>query len=82
MNVNFRLKEIYPVILFLMLLMTWSLVGASKPAEAVRPLYWSQIARASDTKEYCKGNPWPFPNNPFCEDDRAQVESKTQIKKP
>lgn len=72
MNINLRLKEAYPIALLITLLMTYALVGISKPADTFVPLQWSQITKKADTKYSCKHNPLPFLNNLYCEDTQVR----------
>jgi hypothetical protein len=68
MDKNIRLKDIYPVFLFIVLLMTWALVAASNPSSTITPLEWNKPIKSPKVMDSCKENNWPFASEPTCEE--------------
>lgn len=68
MDNNIRLKDIYPVFLFIVLMMTWALFAASNPSSTVTPLEWSILTNSPKVMDSCKDNFWPFASEPTCEE--------------
>lgn len=73
MKANAYLKEIYPVALFIVVLMAWAVVGASdQPYSASSHIEWTRLLNSPTVKDTCKDNSLSLASDPACEDEQNQ----------
>jgi hypothetical protein len=67
MNATLCMKDIYPIALFITLLVTWGLVGSSTTADATAPFPQNQPAISAQATELPQNLRWSYPTDSFCE---------------
>lgn len=70
MVAKLKLRDLYPVSLFIALLFTGGLVGASNSSLTVNASEWSKILDHDKTIGSCRDSQWPFMIDPTCKDQR------------
>lgn len=72
MVAKLKLKDFYPVLLFIVLLFMGGLVGANKPDHIASPADWSRFLDQEKTTGYCDHRSWSFLFDPSCKDSREK----------
>lgn len=74
MKANTYVKELYPVALLIVVLMTWAVVGAiGQPYGASSQMEWSRLLRSPAVKDACKEDKLSPVSDLACKDERDEA---------